>query len=190
MPLDRTISLANDVVARMSSPVVICGALDAAASLDNVTTRMQVDGVLSISDPHHYRNAVRPPDAILDLFAPNTLLLNFRDTFRERDGGPTEEDAQRVLEWGARMRPHFNNPQHPRKVLIHCYMGISRSTAAAYICFCQVLGRGAEQQALEMTRNSSAELCLYESGIKPNELLVEHADKILGRNGRMIAALE
>jgi predicted protein tyrosine phosphatase len=67
-------------------------------------------------------------------------------------------------------------------LLIHCYAGVSRSTAAAFITAC----------ALAPTRGE-AEIALAIRAVSPtatpNVRLVAVADKILGRSGRMIDAV-
>lgn len=67
-------------------------------------------------------------------------------------------------------------------MLIHCYAGISRSTAAAFIALCALNADTQEQLIASRLRLSS-------ETATPNRLLVTHADRALGRNGRMIAAI-
>ncbi|MBS0471784.1 MAG: protein tyrosine phosphatase [Proteobacteria bacterium] len=67
-------------------------------------------------------------------------------------------------------------------MLIHCWAGISRSTAAAYIILCDRMGPGSEAMAARALRSRAPHAY-------PNALLVEHADDILGRKGRMIDAI-
>jgi predicted protein tyrosine phosphatase len=67
--------------------------------------------------------------------------------------------------------------------LVHCWAGISRSTAAAYIVLCDLHGRGHEDGLAEALR-------FHAPHAQPNRLMVSHADRLLGRDGRMIAAVE
>jgi predicted protein tyrosine phosphatase len=67
--------------------------------------------------------------------------------------------------------------------LVHCWAGISRSTAAAYILLCDIRGAGHEQE-------TARELRAVAPHAQPNRLMIRHADQLLGRNGRMIAAVE
>jgi predicted protein tyrosine phosphatase len=69
-----------------------------------------------------------------------------------------------------------------RPILIHCWAGISRSSAAAYVlaCDCNV---GYEREIADELRRRGP--C-----VTPNRLMVKLADDLLGRNGRMIAAIE
>ena len=66
--------------------------------------------------------------------------------------------------------------------LIHCWAGISRSMASAFIVLCDRLGPNSEVEiALAMRRRAPH--------ASPNALLVRYADDALGRGGRMVAAL-
>lgn len=67
--------------------------------------------------------------------------------------------------------------------LVHCWAGISRSTAAAYILLCDIRGPGHEAQIARELRELAPHA-------QPNRLMIRHADRFLGREGRMIAAVE
>jgi predicted protein tyrosine phosphatase len=66
--------------------------------------------------------------------------------------------------------------------LVHCWAGISRSTAAAYILLCDRHGSGHEERIAKGLR-------FHAPHAQPNRLLIRHADLLLGRDGRMIAAV-
>ncbi|MGA7456147.1 MAG: tyrosine protein phosphatase [Methyloceanibacter sp.] len=68
-------------------------------------------------------------------------------------------------------------------LLIHCWAGISRSTAAAFISLCALNPEGSELDLARALRCASP--TAY-----PNRLLVALADEILTRDGRMITAVE
>jgi predicted protein tyrosine phosphatase len=68
-------------------------------------------------------------------------------------------------------------------ILIHCWAGISRSTASAFITACVHNPKIDEDEIAQAIRNASATAF-------PNRRLVLHADAMLGRNGRMSAAVE
>jgi len=68
-------------------------------------------------------------------------------------------------------------------LLIHCWAGISRSTAAAFISLCALNPAGAELELARALRQASP--TAY-----PNRLLVALGDEILARDGRMVAAVE
>ena len=67
-------------------------------------------------------------------------------------------------------------------MLIHCYAGISRSTAAAFIALC-ALNPGTPEALIAKALRQSSDTA------SPNGLFVAIADKALGREGRMIEAL-
>lgn len=67
--------------------------------------------------------------------------------------------------------------------LVHCWAGISRSTAAAYIVLCDMHGAGHEDRIADALR-------FHVPYAQPNRLMIRHADHLLARNGRMIAAIE
>ncbi|HVY91048.1 MAG TPA: hypothetical protein VG942_19420 [Hyphomonadaceae bacterium] len=68
-------------------------------------------------------------------------------------------------------------------ILIHCWAGISRSTASAFITACVHNPKADEEEIAQAIREAS------ETAF-PNRRLVSHADAILGRNGRMSAAID
>lgn len=67
-------------------------------------------------------------------------------------------------------------------MVIHCWAGISRSTAAAYIAAC-ALGPTRDEEAVADALRAAA------PSATPNARLVALADAALGRNGRMIRAI-
>ncbi len=68
-------------------------------------------------------------------------------------------------------------------LLIHCWAGISRSTAAAFITLCALNPETSELDLARTLRTASP--TAY-----PNRLLVALADEALSRNGRMMTAVE
>jgi len=68
-------------------------------------------------------------------------------------------------------------------MLIHCWAGISRSTASAFIAACLHNPEAEEQEIAAAIRAASPTA-------SPNKRLVAHADALLGRNGRMNRAVE
>jgi predicted protein tyrosine phosphatase len=68
-------------------------------------------------------------------------------------------------------------------LLIHCWAGISRSTAAAFITLC-ALNPQTSEHAIALTLRKAS------STAYPNRRLVKLGDQALARQGRMIAAVE
>ena len=69
-----------------------------------------------------------------------------------------------------------------RPMLVHCWAGVSRSTAAAFIIACQRAPERSEQAIAEALRAAAPHAT-------PNPLLVSLADAALGRQGRMSKAI-
>lgn len=68
-------------------------------------------------------------------------------------------------------------------MLVHCWAGISRSTAAAYTLLCDRAGPGAEQDIAQILRERAPHA-------QPNRLIVRLADQALGRDGAMVRAID
>ena len=68
-------------------------------------------------------------------------------------------------------------------VLINCLAGISRSTAAAFTILCALNPQTDEAEVARLLSEASPTA-------QPNRLLVSHADQVLGRDGRMMRAVE
>lgn len=92
----------------------------------------------------------------------------------------TEEQVREILHFGASCLSHASG--QPAHLLVHCFAGISRSTAACYAIVAQALGQGREAEALEFVARIRPEAM-------PNELVVRHADKLLARGGAMLREL-
>ena len=68
-------------------------------------------------------------------------------------------------------------------MLIHCWAGISRSTASAFITAC-VHNPNADEEEIALAIRSASPTA------SPNPRLVGYADALLGRGGRMSKAVE
>jgi predicted protein tyrosine phosphatase len=67
-------------------------------------------------------------------------------------------------------------------IVIHCYAGISRSTAAAFTTVCALNPQRDEADIAMALRRASPTAM-------PNARIVRLADQVLGRDGRMVAAV-
>ncbi len=67
-------------------------------------------------------------------------------------------------------------------MVVHCWAGISRSTAAAFISLCTLNRPGTESRIAQAIRDASVTAT-------PNALMVALADAALDRDGRMINAV-
>ena len=68
-------------------------------------------------------------------------------------------------------------------LVVHCYMGISRSTASAFASVCALNPQRNEASIAQALRRASPTAT-------PNIRIVTLADRLLGRHGRMVAAIE
>jgi predicted protein tyrosine phosphatase len=88
---------------------------------------------------------------------------------------PDHDLMRAVLDFGREAPPQ-------RPLLIHCWAGISRSSAAAFAVACD-RNRGFEREiASELRRRAPS--------VTPNRLMVRLADDLLHRDGRLIGAIE
>jgi predicted protein tyrosine phosphatase len=108
----------------------------------------------------------------------NHLVLGMDDIMTPMDGyiHPAEEHVHDLIDFVQRW-------DRRAPLVMHCYAGISRSTAGAFISACALNPGRNEAAIVQAIRKSSATAA-------PNIMLVGHADRILGRKGRMIAAVE
>ena len=67
-------------------------------------------------------------------------------------------------------------------MLVQCWAGVSRSTAAAYVVACALEGEGREADVARRLREAAP-------FATPNPLIVALADAQLGREGRMVEAV-
>lgn len=150
-------------------PLTICGVEE----LDGFA-KVGVSHVLSILDP------ADPEPPVFGRFRPHRRTsLRFHDVVVPVDGHqlPVEADVERILEFGRDVAS--SDPLH---LLVHCYAGVSRSTAASLILMAQANpGREAEL---------FAELIEVRPRAWPNSRMVGFADDLLGCNGRLKAALQ
>lgn len=133
--------------------------------------------------------AIHAVDRIISLISPDAELpplpsdlpvqvLKFNDILEERPGliAPSNATIEAIL-------ASHGQGDGGRTILIHCYAGISRSTAAAYALACQHIGLGGEVALAKALRAASPTAT-------PNRLMIALADHYLGREGRMISAIE
>lgn len=134
-------------------------------------------------------------DAVISIESPNATP----DNGRLRRFGAPGEPAHHVLCFHDVEDPHHPTPPRRRHVrdglhfarahagrllLIHCYAGVSRSTALAYAILIDQHGAvGAEAAMLDRLLALRPQAC-------PNRLMVRYADQLLGCRGRMIRAVE
>ena len=146
-----------------------------------VTPLSRLHGVIARRKPSHLITLLSPGEMIETPtgFDPaRHLRVGVHDIAEDEEGmtAPTAPMVEQVLEfargWDARA-----------PMLIHCWAGISRSTASAFAIACQ-RNPGADELAIAMAMRLAAPHAY------PNRRIVALADDLLGRGGRMIHAVE
>ncbi len=132
----------------------------------------QPSHMISLLDP---ATMVDTPDRIhLD----NHLKVGVNDIAEHQEGltAPDVHHVQGVIDFAAAW---------PREapILIHCWAGISRSTASAFITLCLHNERGVESELAQRIRDAAPHA-------QPNRRIVALADEIMERDGAMIEAVE
>lgn len=110
--------------------------------------------------------------------AENHLFLGMNDIAAPLDGlvVPGEEHLDRLLDFAGRW-------DRSTPLIVHCWAGVSRSTAAAYAIACALNPARDEAEAAQTLRRLSPTAT-------PNPRIVALADARLARAGRMVAAIE
>jgi predicted protein tyrosine phosphatase len=108
----------------------------------------------------------------------NHLFLAMNDIIEPIEGMtlPGEEHVRRLLDW-------VGGWDRQAPLVVHCFAGISRSTAAAYTIVCALNPQRNETELARTLRSRSP-------SATPNRRIVEVADRLLGRDGRMVAAID
>jgi predicted protein tyrosine phosphatase len=144
-----------------------------------VSPLQSVAAQLARSRPARVVSLLSPEQAAPDI-APGLprLALHFHDIAAPRRGltPPDRAMVERLLAFAAAW-------SEPAPMLVHCWMGVSRSTAAALVLACALDPARDEQEAASALRRASPTAT-------PNPLMVALADDILGRDGRLKAAAD
>ena len=132
-----------------------------------------VTHVLSILDP-----GFPDPDAFGAFGEHERLDLRFHDITEERPGMrlAQREDVAALLRFGGDL---LREPKS--HLLVHCHMGISRSTASMALILAQARP---DRPALD----AFAEVRRIRPRIWPNLRVIELGDELLGRNGELVEA--
>ena len=118
---------------------------------------------------------VQRPASVLES---NHLRIQMDDINESMDGftAPSESHVEQVLGF-------VRNWDRRAPMVIHCYAGISRSTASAFTAIC-ALNPGRDEASI------ARQIRALSPSAYPNRLIVTLADKALKRNGRMVRALD
>ena len=149
------------------SALTVCGLEE----LDGHASR-GVTHVLSILDPYW------PDPDVFRAFGPHLrATFRFHDAIEPGPGVklPERADVELILAFG-------RDAGDPCHLLIHCHMGISRSTAAMLMILAQAHPYESEDAAVDR-------LLAIRPQAWPNSRMIGFADELLGRAGRLTAAL-
>jgi predicted protein tyrosine phosphatase len=118
---------------------------------------------------------VQRPESVLEA---NHLKVSVDDITEVTEGfvAPSEIHVEQVLNF-------VRGWDRSAPMVIHCYAGISRSTASAFAAACALNPHRDESEIARKIRAASPVA-------SPNRLIVSLADKVLRREGRMLRALD
>ena len=108
----------------------------------------------------------------------NHLRVAMDDITEQMDGfvAPSDSHIEQVLAF-------VRGWDRGAPLVVHCYAGISRSTASAFAAACML---NPHRDEIDIARRIRAASPIAQ----PNRLIVSLADKALGRDGRMLRALD
>ena len=142
----------------------------------NLHSDAKVTHVLSILDPEW-----PVPEAFGTYGGHAKLELRFHDIIEDHpDQQPPQlHHVEQLLEFGRGLDLEPSTQAH---LLVHCHAGVSRSSASMALLVAQAApGRPAEQ--------IFADILAIRPQIWPNLRIIEMGDKLLGRDGALIAAV-
>lgn len=153
----------------MSRETIIVGPLSA---VDHTVRRSGVSHLITLINDQAMIDT--PPEIASD----RHLRLAMNDIAEPQPGlvPPGEDHVAELIDFAIAW-----DRQAP--MLIHCWAGVSRSTAAAFISLCALNPEVDEHRIASALRDASPTAT-------PNRRLVDLADGVLARNGRMAGAVE
>jgi predicted protein tyrosine phosphatase len=118
---------------------------------------------------------VQRPESVLEA---NHLKVQVDDINEQMEGfvAPSDIHVEQVLNF-------VRGWDRRAPLVVHCYAGISRSTASAFAAAC-MLNPHRDEIAIARQIRAASPIA------QPNRLIVSLADKALGREGRMLRALD
>ena len=143
-------------------------------SLDRISEAVEETGARSLVTLLSKGTLVTRPPAIA---AERHLYIAMSDIVDPTDGHilPADRHVHALLQFAG-------DWDRTEPLLIHCFAGVSRSTAAAFIAACALNPARSEGEIAQAIRTASPTAT-------PNTRLVAVADVILGRAGRMTQAI-
>lgn len=155
------------------SMLTICGISELSDQRERAVTH-----VLSILDPDH-----PDPEAFTAYDPHQRTILRFHDIIQPIEGMvlPEPEHVAAILRFGDEVAAGRAECAKGH-LLVHCHMGISRSTAAMLTLLAQTYPEESEDKLFER-------LAEIRPQAWPNSLMLEFADDLLARDGRLVDAL-
>ncbi len=156
---------------RLPFQITICGIEELAGHAER-----QVSHVLSILDPDH-----QEPEAFGEYGEHAKLELRFHDVIEASAGieAPQPHHIEQVLTFG---RDILRDPESLRHLLVHCHMGVSRSTAAMTLLLAQAQPQSSARDVLHQV------LAIREKAW-PNLRILTFGEEQLGRSGEFTDAV-
>ena len=148
--------------------IIVCG-LNAVQDLVHKHRVGRVVSLLGPDTAHRTFSGIEPDQH---------LKLTFHDVVEMMDGfsAPKSTDAEKLVGF-------IDGWDRSGPMLIHCWAGISRSTASAYTALCMLRPKADEEELAFELRGASP-------SATPNRLIISYTDSLLGRHGRMVRAIE
>lgn len=147
--------------------IIICGLPD----VPSLIAQRRPSHLVTLLDAHTM--IATPPDIAPD----RHLKLGINDVTAPAEGliPPDESTVQALLDF-------TDGWDEARPILIHCWAGISRSTASAFVLACRRDPHTPELTIALAMRRAAAHA-------SPNRRIIAIADDMLGRRGRMVDAV-
>jgi predicted protein tyrosine phosphatase len=167
-PVDATPGSASASLARSATAHLYVCSLEAMPQLVVETRARHLITVIN-------KMSIPPTPAVVPADAHLRLAMN--DITSPQDGlvHPSEAHIADLIAFARAW-----NRQGP--LVVHCWAGISRSTAAAFITLCTLNAAGSERRFAQALRAASPTAT-------PNALMIELADDLIGARGRMVDAV-
>jgi predicted protein tyrosine phosphatase len=153
--------------------LTICGISELPDQRDRSVTH-----VLSILDPDH-----PDPEAFGAYDPHHRTILRFHDIIQPVEGMilPRPDHVEAILRFGEEVA-EGSAERAEGHLLVHCHMGVSRSTAAMLALLAQTHPEEDEDKLFERLREIRPQAW-------PNSLMMTFADELLARDGRLTGAL-
>ena len=142
------------------------------SKVPGVTLQIRPSHLITLLDPH---DEMPTPG---EISGHRHLKLGMHDisTSSPEHTAPDEMHVRELLAFAKDWQRH-------QPLLIHCWAGISRSTASAFAIACMLSPPGREHAIAQLLRQRAAHA-------QPNTRIVAFADKLLERDGRMLDAID